>query len=454
MTQALLFQTGPDGNYEPQNQTSVEGNDDQAFWGFAVMSAAEFGFPNPPPGDYQWLELAQAVFNRQAERWDTAHCDGGLRWQFNALNNGWMTKNSISNGCFFQLAARLARYTANDTYAYWANVTYDWMSSSPLMNADYSVFDSIGFTDTTCDTEAGQIQWTYNIGTMIAGCAYMYNYTQDTIWAQRLQGFLNHTQSVFFQAQYGGKTMVEYACEPLNTCNADQRSFKAYLARWLAAAIQLAPFTATQITPWLQTSALAAARVCTGSANDPSCGRKWYVPTNDGSQDVGNQLAAMSVVQSNLIYTVAPPYSAATGGNSTGDPGAGSGAPPPLPEVDRAPLTEADRAAAWFLTVLVMLAMVGFGWFLLSEKDLEDWYVARLHGEEIRHWIGLPNPLSLGLNQSTPPFLAATASGASELPTWRTLSLFFSTTLDRLVCTPRLRARRIIRRSGMQRVGR
>jgi len=373
VTQGLLFQTGPNGNYEPQNQTSVEGNDDQAFWGFAAMSAAELGFPNPPPQDFQWLQLAQAVFNRQAQRWDTAHCGGGLRWQFNPLNNGWMAKNAVSNGCFFQLAARLARYTSNDTYAYWANVTYDWMASSPLMNSDYSVFDSITFTETSCDTQSGEIQWSYNIGTMIAGCAYMYNYTEDAIWAQRLQGFLNHTQSVFFPDEYGGKTMVEYACEPGNTCNPDQRSFKAYLARWLAVSIQLAPFTANQITPWLQTSALDAARICTGAADDPTCGRQWYIATNDGTQDIGNQMAAMSIVQSNLIYTVSPPFSAKTGGNSSGDPGAGSATPLQLPNVYTEPVTRAYRVAAWFLTALLLLASAAFTYFLLSEKDLDDW---------------------------------------------------------------------------------
>lgn len=373
-TQGLLFQTGPAGNYEPQNQTEVEGNDDQAFWAFAAMSAAEFGFPNPPPGDYQWLELAQAVFNRQAGRWDTANCGGGLRWQFNALNNGWMTKNTISNGCFFQLAARLARYTGNDTYTYWANLTYNWLVSSPLIGSDYSVYDSIGFTETSCDTTPGPIQWTYNIGTMIAGCAFMYNYTNDAVWAQRLQGFLNHTQIVFFPPEYGNGTMVEYACEPENTCNTDQRSFKAYLSRWLAVAMQLAPFTVDQILPWLQTSAQDAARICTGTWNDPSCGRKWYISTNDGTQDVGNQMTAMSVVQSNLIFTVAPPYSANAGGNSTGNPNAGEGSgAPTLPVVYTAPITQADRGGAWFLTSLPLLATAFLAWFMISEGDLDQW---------------------------------------------------------------------------------
>jgi predicted alpha-1,6-mannanase (GH76 family) len=151
-----------------------QGNDDQAFWAFAAMSAAEMKFPSPGPNQPSWLSLAQAVFNRQANRWDDKHCSGGLRWQFNWLNPGWMNKNTISNGCFFQLAARLAKYTNNDTYANWAEKTYEWMTEkSPLISKNFEVFDSIGFTETTCDDTPGMIQWTYNIGTVMAGCAFV-----------------------------------------------------------------------------------------------------------------------------------------------------------------------------------------------------------------------------------------------------------------------------------------
>lgn len=282
-----------------------------------------------------------------------------------------MTKNTISNGCFFQLGARLARYTGNDTYAYWANLTYNWLVSSPLIGPDYSVYDSIGFTDTSCDTTAGQIQWTYNIGTMIAGCAFMYNYTNgSSIWAERLNGYLNHTQVVFFPAEYGGDTMVEYACEPADTCNTDQRSFKAYLSRWLAVTTQLAPFTTAQIMPWIQGSAEDAARICTGDPNNPTCGRRWYVTTNDGTKDVGNQMTAMSIVQSNLISTVQAPLGVNTGGNSTGNPDAGEGdGAPSLPSIYTMAITKGDVGGAWFLTALALIATAVFAWLMISEDD-------------------------------------------------------------------------------------
>ena len=154
--------------------TPAQGNDDQAFWAFAVMSAVELNFPDPPAGKPSWLSLAQAVFNEQASRWDTTACGGGLRWQIFTWNNGYEYKNSISNGGFFQLAARLARYTGNQTYADWANKSYDWIIGTPLFTSDYHVYDGADMSN-NCSV-AGQIQWTYNIGTFLMGAANMWNH--------------------------------------------------------------------------------------------------------------------------------------------------------------------------------------------------------------------------------------------------------------------------------------
>ena len=53
--QALQFQVGPEQNYNPPNQSSDMGIDDQAFWAFSAMDAAEADFPNPPDGEPAWL---------------------------------------------------------------------------------------------------------------------------------------------------------------------------------------------------------------------------------------------------------------------------------------------------------------------------------------------------------------------------------------------------------------
>ncbi len=87
-TQGLVHQAGDSGAFMPANQTRTEGNDDQGFWAFAAMSAAERNFPRPPGDGPDWLAMAQAVFNTQAHRWDDEHCGGGLRWQIFPWNGG------------------------------------------------------------------------------------------------------------------------------------------------------------------------------------------------------------------------------------------------------------------------------------------------------------------------------------------------------------------------------
>lgn len=178
---AIQFKVGTGDDFMPANQTKDEGNDDQVFWAFTAMTAAELGFPDPTGDDApSWLSLAQAVFNEQAARWDTGTCGGGLRWQIYDFNSGYDYSNTIANLGFFQLAARLARYTSNETYTEWAEKEWDWFTDSVLWdNSSYSVYDGTSITQ-NC-TQADHTQWSYNYATGIAGLAYMYNHVRDSL---------------------------------------------------------------------------------------------------------------------------------------------------------------------------------------------------------------------------------------------------------------------------------
>ena len=135
------------------------------------MTAAERNFPNPPEDKPQWLAVTQTVFNLQTTRWDDEHCDGGLRWQIFTWNNGYTYKNTVSNGCLFHLAARLARYTGNSTYNEWAHKIWDW-SYKKVMTPDYKVYDGL---DMNQNCAINHNQWSYNTALYLAGAAYMYN---------------------------------------------------------------------------------------------------------------------------------------------------------------------------------------------------------------------------------------------------------------------------------------
>jgi hypothetical protein len=199
----------------------------------------------------------------------------------------------------------------------------------------------------------------------------MYNHTNGAqVWKDRILGYLENTQRVFFAPQYAnGKVMTEYACEPLNNCNKDQRSFKAYLSRWLAVCAQLAPFSQGTIMPWIQESSNAAAKACTSTDKGVACGRTWYEYKDDGQRDVGQQMTAMAIVQSNLILGAKPLMDLSTG-DSKSDPGAGSARPKKIPDaIYTRKITTADKAGAWLVTVIALLVFMGGAVMLVLDRD-------------------------------------------------------------------------------------
>jgi len=280
----------------------VQGNDDQVFWALTAMTAAERGFTNPSSNP-AYIDLAKNVFNDMAgPRWNTSTCNGGLQWQFNPNNAGFYYKSSIANGGFFQLAARLARYTANGTYSEWAEKTYDWMTGVGLIDDNFNVND--GTDDTINCTQVDGDQWSYNVATLLVGSAFLasINAEDDTSpWLNRTQGLLNSAQAVFFSPfDNATSIMFEQKCEKSSTCNVDQFSFKAYLSRWMVAAAQMVPNLKPQIMALITASAEGAAPSCNGNGVS-DCGTKWYVGEWDGTGGLGQQMSALEVVQGLLV---------------------------------------------------------------------------------------------------------------------------------------------------------
>ncbi|KAH6633332.1 glycosyl hydrolase family 76-domain-containing protein [Boeremia exigua] len=304
LQQALTSNYGPNNDFIMSYRKSQTGNDDQAFWALAVMSALEYQFPEPESAPADYLEVAVNAFNNIVGRWDTTTCDGGLKWQIYPENSyGYNYKNSISNGCTFALGARLARYTGNQTYADWAEKIYDWTKSVGLISDIYEVFDGVD-DKTNCAEVADKTQWTYNNAMFLHGSAFMYDVTNGaSVWKDRVSGFLSHAELLFFSPVEKDNIMYEWACETGisgRTCNLDQQSFKAYLSRFMAKTAAVAPFTKDTITKYLTASAVGAAKSCSGGDDKATCGSKWYTGSWDGLSGVGQQLAALEVTQALL----------------------------------------------------------------------------------------------------------------------------------------------------------
>lgn len=306
--------------------------------------------------------------NLTIARWDPTTCNGGMRWQVFQFNQGYDYKNSISNGCFFNLAARLGRYTGNDTYYENAAKWYDWSVSAGLIDDQYAVID--GITVEACSDHGHTEQWTYNVGVYLLGAAHMYDVAQSSHpedsgkWEAIVTGLVNACKTFLKQ-----DVLTEVICEPQNTCQVDSSTFKAYLARWMRDVAILVPSLADQINGMLAASAPAAAAACSGppqySSDGVTCGQQWYTGSFDGRTGIGMQMTAIEGMIG-LLPSSGPVTSKE--GISKGDPNAGSQEVGQLTGADDNPILSigtGDKAGAAILTILLCgLSLTGAWWIL------------------------------------------------------------------------------------------
>jgi mannan endo-1,6-alpha-mannosidase len=198
----------------------------------------------------------------------------------------------------------------------------------------------------------------------------IYQTNGSTLWKDRVEGLLNQTINVFFPKGIA----YEVACEAaLIHCTIDMLSYKAYLVRWMAAATKVAPFIYNDVIAVIQSSAAAAVLQCSGSpADHPNgrmCGLSWSKGANwDGTSGVGQQMAALEVVQSNLILEAASPLTNSTGGTSKGDPTAGIDDPSAQDPTAIKAAKTSDKAGAGILTAVVLFAVLGgLGWLSMPD---------------------------------------------------------------------------------------
>lgn len=411
----IINQIGDDKNFEPANQSKDLGNDDQLFWAFAAMDAAEYNFPAPDASTgVSWLGLAQAVFNRQVGRWDTTTCGGGERWQIFPYNNGYNYKNTVANMGLMSLSARLFRFSGNQTYGDWAEKIWDWHIDTGLVapgngsKTAWHVYDGFGI-ENDCKG-VNTVQFTYNFGLALMGTSMMANATSNQTWTDRvnnlMEGLDDHiylvsslganADNAYPDLQKGGDIFLESADEmqtPQNSDN-DDPAFKGYTLRWMAVASQLVPSIRDRVAKIFVASAQGAAAQCTGqsptggsSTTPPGsssaaaggttwCGRRWYQTAWDGYNGYGEQMSAASLFQNALILldgsTVPPPITAKTGGTSVSQPDAGStGSDPTTAGQDAVytrTITTGDKAGAAIMTILA-LAIVAGGLFFMVTGD-------------------------------------------------------------------------------------
>jgi mannan endo-1,6-alpha-mannosidase len=304
---ALLAQAGPEFDYMLPKHFGDEGNDDQAFWGFAVMAAAERNFPQPDALVPSWLDMSARLWNSMAARWNASSCGGGIAWQIFPSNpNGMTYKNSVSNGGLFQLSARLARATGNQTYMDFAKQVWDWTEGVGMIDRDFNVFDGASSTD-NCTVING-VSFSYSAGIYLYGAAVMANTTGEDVWATRTEKLLEGSKSFFSPFDNATNIMYEHACEQVDKCNTDMLSFKGYFSRFAYASTIMVPSILPTVNELFHVSATAAAKACSGGEKGTTCGQKWYVDGYDGHRGLGQEMCALETIQGLLVAESTPPF--------------------------------------------------------------------------------------------------------------------------------------------------
>lgn len=170
-----------------------------------------------------------------------------------------------------------------------------------------------------------------------------------------------------------GTILVDITCEPIGKCDRNQITFKAYYSTWLAFMTTIVPTTYDLVMPRMLTSAVAAAKTCTGSGADTgtgpaidtntACGIQWYTQAFDYA-GLEQQMAVLGGLNAALVqFKGQPPFAANTGGISKGNPSAGTNSSTEIPQLDN--VTTGDRAGAGILTVVFVAGWsVGLWWMV------------------------------------------------------------------------------------------
>lgn len=313
--EALLAKVnlGPEQNYMPPEHKLEEGNDDLFFWGSAVLSAAERNFPQPNGNLPSWLQLSENVFKQLESQWDESSCGGGVFWQVRADNpNGKTYKNTISNGGFFQLAARLARATGEASYLDWADKIWDWSWNLNLIDhRNYHVYDGASIHDNCKKTNYAS--FTYTTGIYMYGAAVMYNVTGKQEWLDRTEGILEGSKWFFYNKGDAHNIMYEGACETNESCwdsNADMTTFKGFFSQFLWRTSIMLPSLKSKIHDLLYPSIEAAVNSCTGGESGTQCGDRWINSKFEGRTGLGPEMCALGLVQGLLAEDASAPLAA------------------------------------------------------------------------------------------------------------------------------------------------
>lgn len=140
--------------------------DDMDWMGLATLRAFQ------ATGDSSYLEHAVKLWQSIVYYgWDDK-LGGGIYW--NKERSG---KNACANAPAMILSARLYEQTHEQEYLDWAIKIHDWTAGHLMHKESGLIYDGMGI-DSSLNTNMGWL-FTYNQGTYMGGCAYLYRITGE-----------------------------------------------------------------------------------------------------------------------------------------------------------------------------------------------------------------------------------------------------------------------------------
>lgn len=177
ISEGLVFQVGKDTFKTQRNNSNIEHNGDQAMWGLAALTAAETGLKDPE-GE-RWIDIASNLFDIFTLRWGNMDtCGGGLKQEIYPFQmEGIEFMDTETNGAFFLLSARLAKATGNETYAQWAEKSWDWSVKVGFVNKEngYSVGSALDLQDAGGCDSVFDTKWSISYGLYTEAVAVMHS---------------------------------------------------------------------------------------------------------------------------------------------------------------------------------------------------------------------------------------------------------------------------------------
>lgn len=113
------------------------------------------------------------MFDTQAARYSAEEtCSGGLRWAISPASAIWDIKSTVATAVFLNLGARLYRFTGNETYAEWAERSWNWLTDIGLVDDEFNVWDSAVSAEMNC-SDIIRYRTSNNAAVLLQAAAYM-----------------------------------------------------------------------------------------------------------------------------------------------------------------------------------------------------------------------------------------------------------------------------------------